>query len=98
MVASYRPSVNMTWPGVDELMQDCLPQNIEVKKRWEEELGKKGGSEKGKEVGREVCREGGWEGGREGRREGGRSGKESRGESLEEKEKGRGGEPLRCVV
>ena len=35
MVASYRPSVNMTWPGVDELMQDCLPQNIEVIKRWD---------------------------------------------------------------
>ena len=47
MVTSYRPSVNMTWPGVDELMQDCLPQNIEVSKRWEEELRKKGGSEKG---------------------------------------------------
>ena len=48
MVASYRPSVNMTWPGVDELMQDCLPQNIEVNKRWKRggrrERGKEGGS------------------------------------------------------
>ena len=48
MVASYRPSVNMTWPGVDELMQDCLPQNIEVSKRWEEELGSKGVREEGR--------------------------------------------------
>ena len=78
MVASYRPSVNMTWPGVDELMQDCLPQNVEVSNKWEG--GKKGRKEggrreegerkKGRAGGRKRGREGGSQGGRNGGRRG----------------------------
>ena len=76
MVASYRPSVNMTWPGVDELMQDCLPQNVEVSNKWEGgKKGRKGGERREeeregrrkeeREGGREAVREGGTEGGGE---------------------------------
>ena len=68
MVASYRPSVNMTWPGVDELMQDCLPQNVEVSNKWEGgKKGRKGGErrEEEREGKRKEEREGGTEGGGE---------------------------------
>ena len=89
MVASYCPSVNMTWPGVDELMQDCLPQNVEVSNKWEG--GKKGRKEGGR---REEEREGGRKEEREGGREAGRqSGREKRreeGRGRNIKEKGRG--------
>ena len=73
MVASYRPSVNMTWPGVDELMQDCLPQNVEVSNKWEGgKKGRKGGGrrEEEREGGRKEEREGGSQGGRNGGRRG----------------------------
>ena len=73
MVASYRPSVNMTWPGVDELMQDCLPQNVEVSNKWEGgKKGRKGGERREEE--REGRRKEEREGGREGGRNGGRRG------------------------
>ena len=86
MVTSYHPSVNMTWPGVDELMQDCLPQNVEVSKRWEG--GKKGRKEGGRreeerEGRRKEEKEGGRQSGREERRE------EGRGRNIKEKGRGR---------
>ena len=30
LVSTYRPTVNIVWPGVEEVMQECLPQNVEV--------------------------------------------------------------------
>ena len=77
IVALYRPSVNMTWPGVDELMQDCLPQNVEVSNKWEGgKKGRKGGGrrEEEREGERKEEREGRRQGGSQGGRNGGRRG------------------------
>ena len=53
MVASYRPSVNMTWPGVDELMQDGLPWGECKMGGWEEgREGRRKGEEWRREEGR----------------------------------------------